>query len=268
MEHLWTLPRSHEVAGQPGGKVKRQRMNMNGLSGRVALVTGASRGIGRAIALALAGRGVKVALAARSAAELEKVRSEIQKIGGQAGVFPADLEDPESPRLVVSGVVEEFHGLDILVNNAGAALPRPISSTTVEEWDRLISINARAPFLLCREALPHLKKSGHGRIVNISSVVGYKGYVNQGAYTASKHALAGFTKVLAQEVLADGIRVHLVSPGGVDTALAGAMRPDLDRQELTTPGEIAETIVFLLCQEGNAVIDEVNVRRPGKSPWV
>jgi 3-oxoacyl-[acyl-carrier protein] reductase len=104
--------------------------------------------------------------------------------------------------------------------------------------------------------------------VNISSVVGYKGYVNQGAYTASKHALVGFTKVLAQEVMADGIRVHLVSPGGVDTGLATSIRPDLDRSGLTTPREIAETVLFLLRQEGNAVIDEVNIRRPGKSPWV
>ena len=243
-------------------------MDTNSLSGRVALVTGASRGIGRAIAMALAGRGARVALSARSAAELEKVRAEIQRMGGEARAFPADLADVETPRLLVGGVLEAFGALDILVNNAGAAVGRPISGTTVDEWDSLMAINARAPFLLCREALPHLKKSGHGRIVNISSVVGYKGYVNQGAYTASKHALAGFTKVLAQEVMADGIRVHLVSPGGVDTGLASAMRPDLDRPGLTTPDEIAQTIVFLLCQEGNAVIDEVNIRRPGKSPWV
>ena len=196
------------------------------------------------------------------------MRVEIQETGGEAKVFPADLADADAPRLLVSSVVETFGGLDILINNAGAAIGRPISGTTVEEWDRLMAINARAPFLLCREALPHLKKSGRGRIVNISSVVGYKGYANQGAYTASKHALAGFTKVLAQEVMADGIRVHLVSPGGVDTQLASHMRPDLDRSGLTTPEEVAEAIVFLLCQDGNAIIDEVNIRRPGKSPWV
>jgi 3-oxoacyl-[acyl-carrier protein] reductase len=230
-------------------------------------VTGAGRGIGRAAALALAAQGVRVALAARSAAELGRVRGEIESAGGQAGAFPADLADAEAPRLLVASVVEAFGALDILVNNAGFALGRPISGTTAEEWDLLMAVNARAPFLLCREALPHLKKSGRGRIVNISSVVGYKGYVNQGAYTASKHALAGFTKVLAQEVMVDGIRVHLISPGGVDTGLASTIRPDLDRSGLTTPVEIAETILFLLRQEGNAVIDEVNIRRPGKSPW-
>ena len=198
----------------------------------------------------------------------ERVRGEIEKSGGEAMAFPVDLSEVEAPRSLVSAVVEAFGGLDILINNAGVAVGRPISETTAEEWDRLMAVNARAPFLLCREALPRLKKSGRGRIVNICSVVGYKGYVNQGAYTASKHALAGFTKVLAQEVMADGIRVHLISPGGVDTGLATHMRPDLDRSGLSTPEEIAETILFLLSQAGNAVIDEVNIRRPGKSPWV
>ena len=238
------------------------------LKGRAALVTGAGRGIGRAVALALAAQGAKVALAARSEAELAKVRGEIVAAGGEAASFTMDLEDVETPRRLIAAVAESLGGLDILVNNAGFALGRPIAATSAEEWDLLMAVNARAPFLLCREALPYLKRSGRGRIVNVSSVVGYKGYVNQGAYTASKHALAGFTKVLAQEVMADGIRVHLVSPGGVDTELAARMRPDLDRSGLTTAAEIAETILFLLCQEGNAVIDEVNIRRPGKSPWV
>lgn len=242
-------------------------MNISGISGRIALVTGAGRGIGRATALALAGQGVRVGLSARTAAELEGVRAEIQENGGQAKAFPADLADKDVPRELLARVAQAFGGLDILVNNAGAALARPVSETTTEDWDRLMAVNARAPFLLCREALPYLRKSGRGRIVNISSVVGYKGYANQGAYTASKHALAGFTKVLAQEVMADGIRVHLVSPGGVDTRMAGAMRPDLDRPGLTAPEEVAEIILFLLRQEGNAVIDEVNIRRPGKSPW-
>jgi 3-oxoacyl-[acyl-carrier protein] reductase len=231
-------------------------------------VTGAGRGIGRATALALASEGARVALAARSTVELESVRGEIMRKGGEAAVFPVDLSDADAPRSLVSAVVKALGGLDILVNNAGVAVARPISETTAEEWDRVMAVNARAPFLLCREALPHLKKSGRGRIVNMSSVVGYKGYVNQGAYSASKHALAGFTKVLAQEVMKDGIRAYLVSPGGVNTELAAHMRPDLDRSGLSAPEEIVEIILFLLHQEGNAVIDEVNVRRPGKTPWV
>jgi 3-oxoacyl-[acyl-carrier protein] reductase len=242
-------------------------VDTRGLSGSCALVTGAGRGIGRATALALAARGVGVALAARSVPELEAVRGVIEAAGGKAVVCPADLAEPDVPHLLVSAAAEALGGLDILVNNAGFALDRPLSKTTAEEWDLLMAVNARAPFLLCREALPWLRESGRGRIVNVSSVVGYKGYVNQGAYTASKHALAGFTKVLAQEVMADGIRVHLVSPGGVDTELAARMRPDLARDGLSTPEDIAQVILFLLEMEGNAVIDELNVRRPGKTPW-
>ena len=178
------------------------------------------------------------------------MRGEIAQKNGEAEAFPTDLAEADAPRRLVSAVVDAFGALEILVNNAGAALSRSVEKTTAEEWDFLMGLNARAPFLLCREALPHLRKSRRGRIVNISSVVGYKGYTNQGAYTASKHALAGFTKVLAQEVMPDGIRVHLVSPGGVDTDLAGAMRPDLDRAGLTTPTEVAETVLFLLGQAG------------------
>ena len=242
-------------------------MASTGFSGRVVLVTGAGRGIGRAIAIALGARGATVALAARSAAELDRVRGQVEAAGGKARAFVTDLEDANAPRALIASAVDAFGGLDILVNNAGVAISRPIAETTTEDWDRIMAVNARAPFLLCREALPHLKRSGRGRIVNLSSVVGYKGYMNQGAYTASKHALAGFTKVLAQEVLSDGIRVHLVSPGGVDTDLAGRMRPELDRSGLTSPREVADVVLFLLDQEGNAVIDEVNIRRPGKSPW-
>ncbi len=237
------------------------------LAGRVALVTGAGRGIGRSVAIALAGEGAAVALAARSAAEIERVEAEIRDGGGAARSFACDLAQVDSPRQLVQAAAKAMGGLDILVNNAGAAFNRPFHETTAEEWDGIMAVNARAPFLLCREAFPLLKKSGRGRIVNIASVVGYKGYVNQAAYTASKHALTGFTKVLAQEAAPFGIRVHLVSPGGVDTDLVSTMRPDLDRSGLTTPEEVAETILFLLCQEGKAVIDEVNIRRPGKAPW-
>ena len=130
-----------------------------------------------------------------------------------------------------------------------------------------MAVNARAPFLFCREAIPYLRKSDIPTIINISSVVGVKGYVNQGAYTASKHALMGMTKVLAQELHKDGIRVHVISPGGVATDMVTKTRPDLDISELVTPDEIADIVIFLLINRGNAVIDEINVRRHSNSPW-
>ena len=131
-----------------------------------------------------------------------------------------------------------------------------------------MAVNARGPFLMSREAIPVMAAGGGGSIVNIASVVGIKGYVNQGAYTASKHALMGLSKVLAQEVQPLGIRVHVLCPGGVDTEMAGQARPDLDRSQLMTPAEVAEVVLFLLQQRGRAVVDQINLRRASGSPWI
>ena len=130
-----------------------------------------------------------------------------------------------------------------------------------------MAVNARGPFLLCREAIPYLRKNRRSFIVNISSVMGVKGYPNQAAYTASKHAILGMSKVLAKEVHQEGIRVHVICPGGVDTDLVGQARPDLNRAELIAPQEIADVVLFLVTQRGNAAIDEVHVRRDTTLPW-
>ncbi|HHW48076.1 MAG TPA: SDR family oxidoreductase [Clostridiaceae bacterium] len=240
---------------------------MISIKGKTALVTGASRGIGRSIALKLAEHGVNLALSSSSDDTLKPVLQEIRPLGVDVLPCAANLVDPEAPGRVIKKVVENFGGLDILVNNAGIAIPRPICETPADEWDLHMAVNARAPFLFCREAVPYLKKSEIPTIINISSVVGVKGYVNQGAYTASKHALMGMTKVLAQEVHKDNIRVHVISPGGVATDMATKMRPDLDISELATPDEIADIVIFLIVSRGNAVIDEINVRRFSNSPW-
>ncbi|HHV99234.1 MAG TPA: SDR family oxidoreductase [Clostridiaceae bacterium] len=240
---------------------------MNLLKGKTAIVTGASRGIGRAISVALAQHGVNLALSSRSMESLKGILEETTALGVDALPCPADIADPDSPAEIVRKTVDRFGGIDILINNAGIAIPRHICETPTEEWDLHMAINARAPFLMCREAIPYLRKSEAATIINISSVVGNKGYVNQGAYTASKHALMGMTKVLAQEVHGDGIRVHVISPGGVATEMAQITRPDLDMSELITPEEIVDIVMFLLTHRGNAVIDEINVRRAGNQPW-
>jgi len=240
---------------------------MISLKGKTALVTGASRGIGRSIALKLAEHGVNLALNSTSDDTLKQVLQEVRSLGVDALPCVANLVDTEAPARIIKDVVGYFGGLDILINNAGIAIPKPLSETSADEWDLHMAVNARAPFLFCREAVPYLKKSDIPTIINISSVVGVKGYVNQGAYTASKHALMGMTKVLAQEVHKDNIRVHVISPGGVATDLIAKMRPDLDVSELATPDEIADIVIFLLISRGNAVIDEINVRRFSNSPW-
>ena len=243
------------------------------LTGDVALVTGAGRGIGRAIAKALAYEGATVVLAARTVTELESVKAEIESAAGcaccgcrKALVVPADVADEASIGDLVGTVRDEFGRLDVIVNNAGFALRHTLAETTTEEWDRVMAVNVRGPFLVCREAMPLLKESG-GCIVNIASVVGIKGYAGQTAYTASKHALMGMTKALAQEVQADGVRVHAVCPGGVATEMVAKTRPDLNPDVLMAPEDIADIVVFLVTRTGNAVIDEVHVRRAVSDPW-
>ena len=242
-------------------------MPPNNLDGKVAIVTGAGRGIGRSIARALVESGVKTSLAARSAHELDLVREEIEAMGGQAVCFPTDIGSEAEAVALVRDTVDHFGRLDILINNAGLGIFGSLVDTSTEVWDDIMRVNARGPFILCRESIPHLKKQKRSYIVNISSVVGVKGYVNQSAYAASKHALMGMTKALAREVRDLGIRVHAICPGGVDTQLVGNARPDLDKSVLMHPEEIADVVLFLVTRAGNAVIDEIHLRRESSTPW-
>ena len=238
----------------------------NSLHDKLALITGASRGIGRAIAIALGGQGATVICAARSVEGLEKTAQAVEKAGGKAIVVPVDMGDEESIKNLVGKVADEFGKLDILVNNAGVVHSGPLEKTPTEHWDHCMNVNARGAFILCREAIPLLRKSDRGCIVNISSVVGVKGYPNQAAYTASKHALRGMSISLANELKDEGIRVHVICPGGVDTGLIGQVRPDIKKEELIAPEEIAELVLYLVTHKGNAIIDELHIRRATSDP--
>jgi 3-oxoacyl-[acyl-carrier protein] reductase len=237
------------------------------LAGKVALVTGAGRGIGRAVAEALAAQGAAVALAARTPEQLNQTRTAIERSGGKAISVPTDICREDDVRRLVETALNAYDRLDIVINNAAVGRFGPLERMSVEDWDLVMAVNARGPFLVCRETIPHLRKQPVSWIVNIGSVVSVKGYVNQSAYSASKHALLGMTKALARELQPDNIRVHAVCPGGVDTEFVGAARPDLDRSVLITPAEVAQTVLMLLSQSGNAVIDEIHIRRAAATPW-
>lgn len=243
---------------------KRQVAKRGGvLAGQCALVTGAGRGIGRAVALALAGAGAKVALLARSKDQLDRVADEIRAGGGEAVAYPCDVAREGE---IVAGVAEchrQLGRVDILVNNAGVFLDKPIPEITLDEWDRVLRVNATAPFLFCRAVLPLMREQGGGRIVNIASTSGVQGYVGQSAYCASKHALVGFSRCLAIEAKPSNIHVYTLCPGGVRTDfIAGTyLSKRLEGQPMIEPSNIGDMVVFLLSQPPNVDIAEVVVRR-------
>jgi 3-oxoacyl-[acyl-carrier protein] reductase len=181
--------------------------------------------------------------------------------------IPADLTDEEAVRNLIMRVQQTHTRLDILVNNAGITFSGSLEETTTADWDRCVAVNARGAFVLCREALPLLRQGTDPCIVNISSVVGVKGYARQTAYSASKHALRGFSIALAEELQPEGIRVHVVCPGGVDTDMVQSVRPDIPREELITPEEVAEAVAFLVTRSGQGMIDEMRIRRRRSGPW-
>ena len=238
------------------------------LKGKIALITGASGGIGSCIARRFAQDGISLALLGRSKEKLAATAASVREYGVETLLLPGDLLDDAYLEDCFAAVKERFGGLDILVNNAGMALSRSFEETTMAEFDRIMALNARVPYLTCHLALPLLRCSECASILNIASVVAHKGYPLQSAYSASKHALAGFTKSLASEVYREDIRVHLISPGGVFTDMVRIARPDLTGEDMILPEDIAEIAAFFIEHRTNAVIDEICVHRSGKEPFL
>ena len=234
---------------------------------KVALVTGASRGIGRSVAISLAKEGAIVVAAARDSEMLKESCRVIEEAGGQALVSTVELSNENSIRKLMETVTEKFGRLDVLVNNAGITLSSVLEETTTDDWDRLMAVNVRGAFVLCREAVGLLRQAQPGVIVNISSVVGVKGYAKQIAYTASKHAMRGMSIAMAEELKESNVRVHVICPGGVDTEMVSRVRPDINKDELIQPEEIAELVLYLVSHTGNAIVDEIRVRRATSGPW-
>ncbi len=183
------------------------------------LITGASTGIGYATALRLGSKGHHVALVARRKELLEDLARKIEEAGGKAFPIAADLADASAPPKVIEEAVQKLGGLDVLINNAGFAHNRPIAKQKTERVLQMLDVNLRAPMLLCKEAIPHLRKSRKARIINVASVVGHAPFPGMAVYSATKHALVAFSDALRAE-LAPKIKVSTVSPGLVDTPMA------------------------------------------------
>jgi len=188
-------------------------MESNFLQGRTAIVTGGSRGLGKAIALALGSAGARLALVSRDPATLEAAAAEIRGSGAEVETFPTDVTDERQVRQLERDVLARVERVDILVNNAGTNVRRPVEEFTLADWNRVISTNLTSAFLLCRSFAPQMKGRGYGRILNLTSTMSHISLPGRAAYSASKAGLLGFTRALALELATEGVTVVAISPG-------------------------------------------------------
>ncbi len=238
---------------------------MQSLSGKVAIVTGGSRGIGLAIARALVADGVHVAVTGRDASHLSSARRAIEGAGpGAIETLEADVRQHGQVQRAVDATVARFGGLDIVVNNAGVGIFTDVASMTPEQWSAIIDTNLTGVFYMCRAAIPYLRKRGGGFIVNISSLAGKNPFVDGGAYCASKSGLNAFSETLMQEVRHDNIRVSYVMPGSVSTAFSSG-DPSKGADWKIAPEEVAEVVVNLLRHNPRSLPSRVELR-PSRPP--
>ncbi len=225
----------------------------------MALVTGAGRGIGRAVALAFAREGATVVLAARTAAELDAVAREIEGGGGRALVLPADVRQEAAVAALVRRVLDAYGRIDLLVAAAGTAAFGPVVETNPPAWDEMMAVNLRAPFLCCRAVLPAMMAQRGGTIIVIGSVATSRTLSGSSAYTASKYGLLGLARVLAEEMRPHGVRVGVLSAGAVDTALWDAVPSPPDRTRMLRPEQVAEAALLMAAQAPNAALEEITL---------
>lgn len=237
------------------------------LAGSVVIVTGAGRGIGRAICRAVGQAGATVVAVARTTQQIERVASQIVDEGGKAVAIRADVAEESDVRALFDLVAERFGRLDVLINNAGCGRFGPTDRFALADFDRVVAVNLRGTFLCCQCAIRMMMPQHSGYIINVSSVVGFKGYPHQAAYTASKHAVMGLTKSLAVELQPHGIRVSAILPGGVDTDMVREARPDLNTSELMQPEDIAQSVMYLLSLSPKVAVDQIYIRRRGSQPF-
>ena len=238
---------------------------MAGFAGRVALVTGASQGIGRACALALAEAGATLALAARNEEKLNQVASEVAAKGGQAAAFRMDVSNEDEVKTAVKSAIERFGKIDILVNNAGVTRDTLLMRMKRGDWESVLQTNLTGPFFCTQAVIGSMLKQRWGRIINITSVFGQTGQVGQANYSASKAGLIGFTMSMAREVASRNITVNAVAPGYIETAMTEGLSADLKSKvnemiplgRAGTDMDVAYAVRFLASDEAAYITGQV-----------
>lgn len=238
-------------------------MSERKLAGRTALITGASKGLGKAMALALGRAGARLLLVARDRERLDAVAEEMRSLGVDADVCVADVTVEDQVRQVASAVVERFGKLQILINNAGMNLRKPVTDFTLAEWRQVLDTNLTSVFLMCRALIPHMKGQGYGRIINLTSIMSHVALPGRTAYAASKTALLGFNRALALELASEQITVVGISPGPFATEMNTALmqNPELNREFVSRiplgrwgrVEEVGELAVYLCSPEADFI---------------
>ncbi len=237
------------------------------MEGKVVLITGGARGLGEAITRALAGAGATVVPADIRTEQVDRLVDQLTGEGRTARGVLMDVGDERQVDRVVDGIIDEFGRLDVLINNAGTDLTVSIEEMPIEQWDRIIAVNLRGPFVASKRALSIMKQQGHGHIVNIVSTAAKRAWANASAYHASKWGLLGFSHALHVEARAVNVKVTAVICGGMRTPFLLDRFPDIDVDTLQPPENVADVVRYVLTQPAGTVIPEVMVLPMRETSW-